>query len=170
MNTGYTNMRCNWIPGCPDEIQYKRVKEPTGNATLDAEEEVKNIENKFPGVWHHFFGADSEVPEVVATQCCAQFAVSREQILKRPLSDYQRMHKWLMDTDFTDQVSGTIMEYMWHIIFGRDPVQYVHLISCHALRAGHNFYMMRILMLTSVTIASCPTIGHCYRDVYGREY
>jgi hypothetical protein len=123
MNNGYANMRCNWIPGCPDEIQYKRVKEPTGNATLDAEEEVKNIENKFPGVWHHFFGADSEVPEVIATQCCAQFAVSREQILKRPLSDYQRMHKWLMDTEFTDQVSGTIMEYMWHIIFGRDPVQ-----------------------------------------------
>jgi hypothetical protein len=117
-------MRCNWIPGCPDEIVWKRQKpELTGNATLDAEEEVKNVEHKFPEAWHSFFGADSEVPDVVATQCCAQFAVSREQVLKRPLSDYQRMHKWLMETKFSDQVSGTIMEYMWHIIFGRDAVQ-----------------------------------------------
>jgi hypothetical protein len=123
-SAGYANLRCNWIPGCPDEVVWQRQKpELTGNATLDAETEVANIEHKVPGVWRHFFGANSEVPETIAAACCAQFAVSRKQVLQRPRSDYVRMHRWLMETEFDDQVSGTIMEYLWHVIFGQEPVQ-----------------------------------------------
>jgi hypothetical protein len=120
---GYINLRCNWIPGCPDELQYKREQKITGNLTLDVQNAKENVENKLPDVWRHFFGEDSEVPEVIAAACCAQFAVTREQVLQRPRSDYVRMHRWLMETEFSDQLSGTLMEYLWHIIFGQEPVQ-----------------------------------------------
>ena len=76
--------------------------------------------------WPHLaFTGDEEVPQIIAAACCAQFAVSREQILERPLEDYVRYHQWLMNTTMSDEISGRIMEYAWHMIFGKEPVQYV---------------------------------------------
>ncbi|KAE8334824.1 hypothetical protein BDV24DRAFT_169818 [Aspergillus arachidicola] len=109
---GYVNLRCNPRPGCPDEIRPSR----------GPSEKKRLPEEAFPDAWKAFFG-DTDVPEVIATPCCAQFAVSKEQVLQRPLGSYVRYHKWLMETDLPDDVSGRVMEYMWHIIFGKDPVQ-----------------------------------------------
>ncbi|GAB1210107.1 hypothetical protein APSETT445_008897 [Aspergillus pseudonomiae] len=108
---GYANLRCNPNPGCPDEIRPFRG--------LSDEEHLP--EQVFPEVWQTFFN-NTDVPEVIATPCCAQFAVSRTQVLQRPLSNYVRYHQWLMETELPDDVSGRVMEYMWHIIFGQDPV------------------------------------------------
>ncbi|KAE8354573.1 hypothetical protein BDV28DRAFT_164050 [Aspergillus coremiiformis] len=107
---GYANLRCNHNPGCPDEIRPFRERD---------EEHIP--EQVFPEVWKIFFN-NTNVPEVVATPCCAQFAVSRAQVLKRPLSSYIQYHQWLMETELPDEISGRVMEYMWHIIFGQDPV------------------------------------------------
>ena len=112
---GYANLRCNWTPGCPSEIQYRRP------LAADADE-ATNVDHKIPEVWRRFFGAESAVPETIAAACCAQFAVSRDQVRRRSLEEYQRYHRWLMETEYDDQTSGTIMEYMWHIIFGQEPV------------------------------------------------
>lgn len=109
--TGYTNMRCNPIPGCPDEIQPFR----------SPRDEARTSEIVFPEAWHAFFN-NTNIPEVIAAPCCSQFAVSRDQVWKRPLEDYQRYQQWLMETELPDDVSGRIMEYMWHIIFGKDPI------------------------------------------------
>ncbi|KAF4210240.1 hypothetical protein CNMCM8980_004719 [Aspergillus fumigatiaffinis] len=109
---GYANLRCGWFPGCPDEVQPFR--EPRN--------EERHAEHAFPDAWHYFFNG-TKVPEVVAVACCAQFAVSRKQILERPLSDYLRYHQWVMETPWDDDTSGRVMEYMWHIIFGKEPVQ-----------------------------------------------
>ncbi|KAF9884209.1 hypothetical protein FE257_002200 [Aspergillus nanangensis] len=106
---GYANLRCNPTPGCPDEIRPFRSHE------------AKLPEAMFPSVWKAFFN-NTPVPDVIAVPCCAQFTVSRDQVLQRPLSSYVRYHHWLMETSLPDEVSGRIMEYMWHIIFGRDPV------------------------------------------------
>jgi hypothetical protein len=65
---------------------------------------------------------NTDVPEVVGVPCCAQFAVARWQVWKHPLGDYQHYHKWLMETELEDDISGRVMEYMWHIIFGQNPV------------------------------------------------
>ncbi|KAE8383780.1 hypothetical protein BDV26DRAFT_277024 [Aspergillus bertholletiae] len=108
---GYANLRCNPNPGCPDEIRPFRGS--SGEERLP--------EQAFPAVWETFFN-NTNVPDVIATPCCAQFAVSRTQVLERPLSDYVRYHEWLMETELPDEVSGRVMEYMWHIIFGQDPV------------------------------------------------
>ncbi|KAJ5563102.1 hypothetical protein N7461_001863 [Penicillium sp. DV-2018c] len=106
---GYLNLRCEWTPGCPDEVQPFR--QTAGRTT----------ELAFAGAWLRIFN-NTDVPEVVATPCCAQFAVTREQVLQRPRSDYESYHRWLMTTELDDETSGRVFEYLWHIIFGQDSV------------------------------------------------
>lgn len=106
---GYTNLRCDWSPGCPDEVQPFR--QLAGRTT----------EIAFAGAWIRIFN-NTNVPEIVGAPCCAQFAVSKKQVLARPLSDYQHYHNWLMETELDDETSGRVFEYLWHIIFGQDPV------------------------------------------------
>jgi len=74
-----------------------------------------------PDAWRALFGND-HVPTVIATPCCAQFAVSREQVLKRSKEEYERFLKWLLDTPLDDFTSGRVFEYLWHVIFGKEPV------------------------------------------------
>lgn len=127
---GYVNLRCNLNPGCTKG--YKRLK-----SHVDGE------------VWEEIFGDPTTMPELgtsknetaeeptslrqdrekakyvnvgIASACCAQFAVSREQVLKRPLEYYVRIRQWVIDTDRDDANSGRVMEYLWHIIFGKDLV------------------------------------------------
>jgi len=122
---GYANMRCISDPGCPGEIQPFR-NDPTRSAEL-----------AFPDAWMYFFQTNmSTVPDVVGTPCCSQFAVSREQVRKRPQSDYLRYRKWLLETELNSDVSGRVMEYMWHIIFGKDPVWCPSLNTCWCEQFG----------------------------------
>ena len=108
---GYANLRCLRDPGCPDEVHP--LREPMY--------ESKTTEAAFAAAWREIFDND-DVPEVVGVACCAQFAVSRQQILKRTRAEYLRMHKWLMKTELDDQTSGRVFEYLWHIIFGQESV------------------------------------------------
>ncbi len=128
-NSGYANMRCIWDPGCPVELRPfikgagDSLSEQTGRAYGDA--------------WMRIFQTDnSTIPETVATPCCSQFAVSRQQVLKRPLMDYERMRQWLLDTELSDDISGRVMEYMWHAIFGKNPVWCPPLDECWCQQFG----------------------------------
>lgn len=108
---GYANLRCLHSPGCPDEVHPFR--EPM--------DESKTTEIAFAAAWREIFDNDA-VPEVIGVACCAQFAVSRQQILQRTKEEYFRMHAWLMSTELDDQTSGRVFEYLWHIIFGQESV------------------------------------------------
>lgn len=110
---GYVNMRCQWYPGCPDWVQPVRSKDV---------DDPENLEKRMPEAWRDLFGEEVQVPEIIATPCCAQFAVSKKQVLKRPREEYEYFHKWLMETEMSDQLSGRMFEYLWHIIFGKGPV------------------------------------------------
>lgn len=117
---GYANLRCLHVPGCPDEIQPFR----------EPRDDERKAELAIKDAWSFMFGNDGgsggagvEVPKVIAAACCSQFAVSRDQVLKRPREDYIRFREWLIRTDLEDEHSGRVMEYLWHIYFGRDPVQ-----------------------------------------------
>lgn len=114
LRSGYANLRCTHSPGCPDEIRPFRDQGP-------GPDDSRPQEPAFAIAWREMFNT-SLVPEVIAAPCCSQFAVSRDQVLKRPLSDYERFRRWVFDTDLEDDISGRVMEYMWHVIFGRDPV------------------------------------------------
>ncbi|MCJ1486211.1 hypothetical protein MMC06_006388, partial [Schaereria dolodes] len=74
---GYTNLRCIAVPGCPDEVQPFR----------NPPEAYRKHEHAFPAAWKYMF-VDKDIPSVVGTPCCSQFAVSKEQVLARPRSDY----------------------------------------------------------------------------------
>jgi Protein of unknown function (DUF3431) len=108
---GYANLRCNWSVGCPNELQLFRDP-PQGD---------RLIEHTFATVWKDIFPSN-DMPSIVATPCCAQFAVSRNQVLGRPLADYERYRNWLIGTELDSDVSGRILEYSWHIVFGREAV------------------------------------------------
>ena len=133
LDRGYVNLRCNGEVGCPDEVQPFR--EPPN---LE-----KHAEHAFPYVYGHFFNATfTEMREkisVVATQCCAQFAVSREQLLKLPKYEYDRYRTFLEETHYDDATSGRVMEYMWHIIFGRDAVHCENMFDCWCQVYGRCF-------------------------------
>ncbi|KAL2786018.1 hypothetical protein BJX66DRAFT_43153 [Aspergillus keveii] len=108
---GYANLRCQETPGCPDEIRPGRNPPRPG----------KNVESIYPDAWRALF-LDNNVPEVIGVPCCSQFAVSREQVLKRPLADYQRYYNWVLTNDLPDDMTSRVMEYTWHIIFGQEAV------------------------------------------------
>ncbi|KAI9893920.1 MAG: hypothetical protein M1814_005473, partial [Vezdaea aestivalis] len=108
---GYVNLSCVWIPGCPDEIQPFR------------QEAHRVSEHHAGAVWTHFFGGDnSTISHRIGSTCCSQFAITSERILARPKEDYIKFRQWILDTELDDAVSGRIMEYFWHIIFGKEAV------------------------------------------------
>ena len=113
---GYANLRCIHEPGCdPAEIQPFR----------NPPEKDRSAEGAMNETWVAFFGLETPIPQEIGTPCCSQFAVSRKQVLARPQSDYIRYRKWLLDTPLDDDVSGRVIEYLWHIMFGKDAVQSV---------------------------------------------
>lgn len=117
---GYANLRCNPAPGCDnvhDLEPWKRLHNVTRPLTLDHAAELAWVE-----AWPALFG-DRRVPERIGAACCAQFAVSRTQVLKRSRRQYERYHRWLMETDMPDDISGRVFEYAWHMIFGKEAVQ-----------------------------------------------
>ncbi|EKG21601.1 hypothetical protein MPH_01109 [Macrophomina phaseolina MS6] len=108
---GFANLRCSLGPGCPAEVQPYREETPAN----------RMYERTMLTVWEIFFG--EKCPQVIAAPCCAQFAVSRDQIMMRPVEDYAMYRQWLMETELDDDNSGRVFEYLWHVIFGRNPVQ-----------------------------------------------
>ncbi|KAL8688520.1 MAG: hypothetical protein Q9224_004863 [Gallowayella concinna] len=108
---GYANLRCNWEPGCPDMMQALRTQK----------EEHRTQEHIMAESWPQLFN-NTKIPAVIAVACCSQFAVSRKQVLKRPLEYYQRIQEWVMRTNATDYMSGRVMEYVWHIMFGQESI------------------------------------------------
>ena len=105
-SNGYVNLRCNWNPGC-----------------LEAHRENAHVTSE---VWHEVFRGttteDSHFPIQVGAGCCAQFAVSKSQVRQRPLEDYKHFRDWIIGTEESDAKSGRVMEFLWHVIFGKEGV------------------------------------------------
>ncbi|KAF1980939.1 hypothetical protein K402DRAFT_365595, partial [Aulographum hederae CBS 113979] len=116
---GYANLRCNRTPGCPTELYLNRPRHE--QPTVD--------EANFKAAWTELF-PNEEPPLAVGVACCAQFAVSRDQVLKRPRGDYERFLSWLLETKLDDEASGRVTEYMWHMIFGQLPQYCPSLEQC----------------------------------------
>lgn len=118
---GYVNLRCNWNPGCLPAHRFNRHVTPEvwqsvfGNAST-------SVFSSHGGEAVRNNGSGHEVPEQVGAPCCAQFAVSRERVLQRPREDYEAFRRWVVQTGKSDAQSGRVMEFLWHVIFGMDPV------------------------------------------------
>ena len=113
--SGYVNLRCVLILGCPVEIrphtdeasaEERANGVSSSGSPLTAKQIYKQaFEELMPGV---------EVPQEVGVSCCSQFAVSREAVYNRPREDYVRWRDWLLETPLADDLSGRVFEYMWH--------------------------------------------------------
>lgn len=104
---GYVNMRCVWTLGCPDEVK------PFEDEAIEVLESRNTIKAVFRRSFQQLF-PNNAVPSVIGVSCCAQFAVTREKILSRPIQDYIRMRDWLLNSSLEDEVSGRVFEYSWH--------------------------------------------------------
>lgn len=104
---GYVNLRCAWSVGCPRELEPARYlrERPDDQGHPTAVEYPDRFMELFPR---------AEVPEVVGTPCCSQFALSKTKIHEQSLEHYVRLQRWLMDTDLEAGISGRILEYSWH--------------------------------------------------------
>ncbi|KAJ5688965.1 hypothetical protein N7462_003357 [Penicillium macrosclerotiorum] len=119
---GYVNLRCNWNPGCKEGHRFNRhvtnqvwsdifygTSTPPLNVSSPYEQESATQEYL-------------RKPDQIAAACCAQFAVSRSQVQRRPRDDYVKFRQWLIDTELNDASSGRVMEFLWHIIFGMGSI------------------------------------------------
>lgn len=97
------NLRCVWEYGCPVELKPNGVMN----------EKSLRAERVFLEAYRELF-VEGEVPDEVGVSCCAQFAVTRERVVRRSKGDYERMRRWLVGTEIDDEVSGRVFEYSWH--------------------------------------------------------
>jgi hypothetical protein len=113
-SSGYVNLRCAWVLGCPVEIRphldaaadVDKDGKAADGRKLTAKEIFKQaFEEIMPGV---------EVPHAIGASCCSQFAVSREAVRARPREEYVRWREWLLRTPLADDLSGRVFEYIWH--------------------------------------------------------
>jgi len=135
---GYVNLRCNWNPGC------KRMRKSNSHLNRRIWWEI------FGSTSTPFFNADAGAPAAVPvmssltdsnvdvlegmpiwTPCCAQFAVSREQIYQRPFEDYVKIRSWLLATHLSDARSGRVMEFLWHVVFGMEASHCPDQATCY---------------------------------------
>ncbi|KKZ67138.1 hypothetical protein EMCG_07160 [[Emmonsia] crescens] len=146
-HSGYVNLRCNWNPGClkahrinqhvTDEVWaevFAGTSTPPRNQSLASASSSSSttVGGGGGGASSAGAGADDDTnrplvqamdkPKEVAAACCAQFAVTRDQVHKRPLQDYVQFRNWVIATERDNANSGRVMEYLWHIIFGMDAV------------------------------------------------
>ncbi|KAF7188335.1 hypothetical protein HII31_10399, partial [Pseudocercospora fuligena] len=114
---GYVPLRCDWYPSCSKEIR------PQHHDAVYWGPGVKRKETEFAiaGNWRQLFPGE-KLPETISSVCCAQFAVTRAAIRRRPRDDYIRMREWLIHTLLEDEVSGRVLEKLWAYIFTGEPV------------------------------------------------
>lgn len=168
LKTGYVNLRCNPNPGCMR--LEKRNSHVTGHVWKEifanTSTPVFNPHSDGPAAvsssyepqyrYSSLNGADTIQSESfeIKSPCCAQFAVSAKQIYQRPLNDYVNIRQWLLDTDLDNAHSGRVMEYLWHVIFGKEAVQYVPTLKFAVVtlaeRKGLTLVAARILRLAIV--------------------
>ena len=126
-SNGYVNLRCNWNPGCnkPQRRNLHVTREIWQEVFSETSTSRFNLSTSTNSL--NTSAADPEAaekakysPPNINVACCAQFAVSRKQVLERPVEDYIKFRRWIMETKETDAKSGRVMEYLWHVIFGKD--------------------------------------------------
>ncbi|TRX87772.1 hypothetical protein FHL15_011329 [Xylaria flabelliformis] len=122
--TGYVNLRCVWVIGCPGEIR------PAIDETKKDEAEKIQAKHIYKEAFEELL-PEVPLPELVAVSCCSQFGVTRETLRSRPREDYIRYREWLLATPLDDALNGRVFEFAWHIIFGKEAVHCPSAAECY---------------------------------------
>ena len=102
-------------------VSYTNINDPEYSFVVNEEfaidtheEDVKSTmkewwnQNMFP-----YLGPLRETSDT----CCAQFVLSRKQILKNPLKFYKQQYNWLISTELPSSLSARFYEWTWKLIF-----------------------------------------------------
>ncbi|KAH7348616.1 hypothetical protein BKA65DRAFT_477015 [Rhexocercosporidium sp. MPI-PUGE-AT-0058] len=104
----FLNLRVTWGVGCSTgSINTTRVNEESGTSP-----EQKEMQEAFRANFNLY-----DVPEILATPCCSQIAVTKERIRSVPREQYLHYIKWLLSTKLKDSISGRTWEHMWQYLF-----------------------------------------------------
>lgn len=115
---GYQNFRCDSnIMGCDHHIHLGAIQRENENhhRSLFARMQREVLEGVYE-VWDSWIGG--RMPEDITAACCAQFAVMKENVHRRTREKYLEYRQWLIDTPLDDDMSGRVLERLWHVIFG----------------------------------------------------
>jgi len=99
----------------------------------------------------------------VRSQCCAQFVVAKENVLRHSREEYVALRQWLLDDSpdaapADDRTSGRILSYVWHILF-LPPHVYSPRVSEEGVIG---------VDLDRLNRMACPSAQECYCRLYGR--
>lgn len=134
----YVNFRCTHDPGCIEGTGIDLVH-------VDPDDE-RTQAHMLPRFWKTMFGNESiwdmgPPPTNISTICCAQFAVTKEAILSRPLAFWQSYrrpleedlndYKHLWGTKTDSYFVGICYEKIWHMVFGQSAVHCPSEDYCH---------------------------------------
>jgi len=105
---GFLNLRVTWGVGCSSgSMNTTRVNEESGTSP-----EQKEMQEAFRANFNLY-----DVPEILATPCCSQIAVTKERIRSVPRQQYLHHIEWLLNTKLSDSISGRTWEHMWQYLF-----------------------------------------------------
>ncbi|KXJ97034.1 hypothetical protein Micbo1qcDRAFT_191624 [Microdochium bolleyi] len=133
LSKGFATLRCSWLLGCPLEIK----PDPAAKTKWDdpgADQRAKT-EAAYAKAFKELFPS-KPLPEAVGVHCGAQFATTRERIRANSVADYVSYRDWLWTTELTDEFSGRVMEYSWHLILGAPAVDCPHAGTCFCEKFG----------------------------------
>lgn len=125
----YINLRCAHLPGCTADTYIDLVH-------VDPKD-LRQQAHMLPRFWNTMFGQESvwdlgPKPSNVSVTCCAQFAVTREAIRRRPLAFWVNYRRPL-ERDLEEYVPiwgpqtnsysiGICYEKLWHMVFGKPAI------------------------------------------------
>lgn len=111
-DVGYFNLRCELHPGCPRWVLWNATREENLHRHPERFNDLFSAK-----LWDILFPERTHDPEYLAEACCSQFAISREMIQSRPLSQYQRIHDYLSTSRIDDGYLGRVFEYVWQFLW-----------------------------------------------------
>ncbi|RFU27535.1 hypothetical protein B7463_g8805, partial [Scytalidium lignicola] len=179
---GYHNLRCDWSAStCPTSEVAQGSFEKSFSAMLEPWNQRAVSDAALPHALTALFD-DSELltqgsgpqlgrNDVLRSQCCAQFVVSRESIWRHSRQEYIALRQWLLDgskqragrrppsnsnaAPQDDRIAGRILSYVWHILFLQTGYQVTASTTEH-------------IDLDRLNVLACPSAAECYCRLYGR--
>jgi hypothetical protein len=104
----FLNLRVTWGFGCENgAINTTKVHEESGQVP-----EQKEMREAFRANFNLY-----DIPEILATPCCSQIAVTKERIRSVKREQYRHHIEWLLNTGLEDEISGRTWEHMWQYLF-----------------------------------------------------
>ena len=144
---GYATLRCNWKI-CPDTT----VEPVLGHQDTTWESH---------GLWAQAFSEffpNQTIPSKVSSPCCAHFAVTREAVHKWPVTKYEQIREFMWARGGWEMVTkmGIVLEYMWHVIFGKPAYWCAPAKECYCKKWGF-------------CNLECPTEGWCRGRIWSKN-